>query len=306
MIVSFILPVFNENVNVDEIYRRITGEMAGYGEVDAWEIIFVDDGSTDDSLSRIYRLIEGDRNVKCIKLSRNFGQHPAIIAGLSHCTGDVAIIMDSDLQDDPSAIIKLLDKHKTGFDIVYALREKRKESLFKRFCFNAFHKIMASISEIKIPENAGVFSVINRRVIDKVVNMPEVRFYLPGIRAFVGYKSAGVTIERIERKTGESKSFGQLYRLAKTSIFSFSFFPLKLISYITLLDLAASSVLAVYILVMKLFFNVIQGWASLAFILIFFNFLQLLCFMIIGEYLAIIFDEVKNRPKYVIEEKINI
>lgn len=302
MIISFILPVFNEAENINEIHRRIAGVRPDETE---WEIIFIDDGSTDESLRIICDLIETDKRVKCVKLSRNFGQHPAIVAGLNDCRGDLAVIMDSDLQDEPSAIIKMLDKQKQGYDIVYAVREKRKEGLVKRTCFNLFHKIMGRLSDIPIPENAGVFSVINRRVIDKIVSFPETRFYLPGIRAFVGYKSAGVTVERNERKAGESKSFGQLYRLAKTSIFSFSFFPLKLISYITFLDFLVGALLAVYILLMKLFFNAISGWASLAFILIFFNFLQFLCLMIVSEYLAIIFDEVKSRPKYVIEDKIN-
>lgn len=302
MLISFILPVFNEEENIAEIYQRISKIMEGFSD---WEIIFIDDGSNDESLLRICDLIDSDKQVRCIKLSRNFGQHPAIIAGLSVCHGELAVIMDSDLQDDPASITKMIEKLQQGFDVVYAVREKRKEGLVKRICFNSFHKIMGRLSDISIPENAGVFSVISRRVIDKIIDMPEVRFYLPGIRAFVGFKSAGIKVERICRKFGESKSFSQLFRLAKTSIFSFSFFPLKLISYITFLGFMASLILAAYILAMKLYYDVIQGWASLAFIFIFFNSLQMMCFMIIGEYLSIIFDEVKSRPKFVIEDKIN-
>lgn len=303
MHISFIIPVYNEEKNINKLYERLLGRVKQLGI--EYEIIFINDGSGDNSYNLIKNLAAADKSVKCINFSRNFGQQTAIMAGIEHCSGDAAVIMDADLQDNPDAIGNLLDKYKEGFDIVYAIRKKRKENIFKRFCFAFFHKIMRRISDIDIPQDAGSFSLLDKRALSEIKKMKENNFYLPGLRAYIGFRSAGVDIERSERYAGESKSFFELAGLAKKAIFSFSFFPLKVMFFIGALSLVASVILAGYVLYEKLFFDIIKGWASLLLVIVFFNAMQFLCFAILGEYLAVIFDETKRRQRYIIDEKIN-
>ena len=305
MYISYLIHVYNEEKNIEELYRQLIDKTKAIGGIDRYEIIFINDGSRDRSYEIIKNLAKDDKNVKCINFSRNFGQQVAIMAGIEHCEGDAAIIMDADLQDDPSLINKLLDKYNEGFDVVYAVREKRKESFFKRRCFALFHKVMNRVSDIAIPENAGSFSLLNRRTLAEIKKMQENNFYIPGLRAYVGFRSAGVTIERAERHAGESKSFFQLVGLAKKAIFSFSFFPLELMFFIGIISLIVSFTLAVYVVYEKIFYDIVSGWASLLIVIIFFNAMQFLCFAVLGEYLAIIFDETKKRQRYIVEEKIN-
>lgn len=304
MKLSFVMPVYNEGKNIEELYKRLELFTQRIGISD-YEIIFVDDGSKDNSYKVIKGLSDKDKNIKLIKLSRNFGQQLAIMAGIENCIGDTVIVMDSDLQDDPASIDKLYSKYNEKYDVVYAVREKRKENILKRFCFFLFHKLISWIANIPIHKNAGTFSIMSKRVISEIKKMGEYRPYMPGLRAHVGFKSSGVKIERANRYADKGKSFAGLIRLALDTIYSHSFFPMKMISLASILSLLVSVAVFSYILYNKFYFGLFEKNSLFFFLLMLFNTAILFSLVIISEYISMIFEESKKRTRYIIEEKIN-
>ncbi len=304
MKLSFIAPAYNEEKNIDKLYQKLKLSILNL-KIDQYEIIFVDDGSSDNTYKIIKELSQKDPTVKVIKLSRNFGQHKAIMAGIENSTGDTAVIMDSDLQDDPELMHKMFSKSTEGFEIVYAVREKRKEMFLKRVLFFLFHFIIKKISDTPIHENSGTFSLIGKKALSEIKGMREYRPYVPGLRAYAGFKSVGVKVERSARYSGKGKSFKNLLNLARESVFAHSFFPLRFVLYAAIFNFLAGIVLAFYFLYAKFYLSADIVWMIIIAVLFFLGSTILVSIYILGEYISMIFDDVKKRPRYIIEEKIN-
>jgi len=305
-LLSFVLPVFNE-VKVLSTLSTLLVEAARRCQA-RFEIIFVNDGSADGSRHVLDQLAAKRREVKVIHLSRNFGHQAAIQAGLAHATGDAVVLMDSDLQDSPEAIPQFFAKWKAGYDVVYAVRTKRKESAVKRALFAGFYRLLSRISRTAIPEDAGIFGLIDGRVAREIAALKERDRFLPGLRSWVGYRQTGVEIERQERYDDRPRvSTLGLFRLAKTAIFGFSSVPLAVFYVIGLTALAVFLSLSGFAVFCKLFTNLaIPGWTSHVLSATFFGALNALGISILGEYVTRIYDEVRQRPLFLIEKTVNI
>lgn len=302
MQVSVVVPIFNEEENIPELYKRLRATIPKIAK--KYEIIFVNDGSVDESLNLLKRLRNKDYKIKIISFSRNFGHMAAVDAGLSLTSGEWVVIMDADLQDPPELIPEMIIKAKKGFDVVYGVKRNRKEGVFRRVLFSSFYKTLNGIASYKMPMDAGTFSVVNRRVVKVLVNLPEKNKYLSGLRSWVGFSQTGFVYDRRKRFSGREASLTRLFKLAFDGIFSFSYIPLRLASILgfACAFLAFLSIIGVFIL--RIFFGFgIIGWASTTSIILLVGGIQLITLGIIGEYLARIYDEVKNRPEYIIKEK---
>ena len=310
--ISIVIPIYNEEENLQNLYTRLTDAAPSWKE--DYEIVLIDDGSRDSSLTMMRVMAEKDSHVRVIKLSRNFGHQPAISAGIQEAKGDAIIIMDGDLQDPPEELYRFLDKWREGFDVVYAVRTKRKEGFFKKLAYSSFYRLMAAISDIEIPLDSGDFCVMDRKVVNVLVHdMPEQIRFIRGMRAYAGFKQIGVTYERAERAAGEVKyTFKKLVQLALDGLFGFSSFPLRLSTYLGISIAIPSLMIGVFFLVHRLFgFKVFghtpeetPGLASLAVGMFFLGGVMLTMLGIIGEYISRIYIEVKKRPFFVIDEII--
>ncbi|MEX2111634.1 MAG: glycosyltransferase family 2 protein [Pirellulales bacterium] len=303
--ISVVLPVYNEQAILPELYRRVRDAVAFTGA--RAEIIFVNDGSYDDTPGVLDQLAAECPQVRVLHLSRNFGHQPAVQAGLAHAGGDVVLLMDSDMQDAPEALPRFLIEWLAGYDVVYAVRSHRQEFWIKRFLFAIFHRLLAAISDTPIPIDAGNFSLIDARVVREIVRLGERDRYLPGLRSWVGYRQKGVEVRRQARYDGKPRvSLRGLFRLAKTAIFSFSTFPLFLFSLIGYSALAVFLGLSGFSLFCKLFTSMaIPGWTSMLLESSFFGALNALGISMLGAYVARIYDEVRGRPVYLIERAVN-
>lgn len=310
--ISIVIPIYNEEENLQNLYTRLTNAAPSWKE--DYEIVLIDDGSRDSSLTMMRVMAEKDSHVRVIKLSRNFGHQPAISAGIQEAKGDAIIIMDGDLQDPPEELYRFLDKWREGYEVVYAVRTKRKEGFFKKLAYSSFYRIMAAISDIEIPLDSGDFCVMDRKVVNVLVHdMPEQIRFIRGMRAYAGFKQIGVTYERAERAAGEVKyTFKKLVQLALDGLFGFSSFPLRLSTYLGITIAIPSLIIGVFFLVHRLFgFKVFghtpeetPGLASLAVGMFFLGGVMLTMLGIIGEYISRIYIEVKKRPFFVIDEII--
>lgn len=310
--ISIVIPIFNEEEILQQLYDRLVGAAPLWKE--EYEIILVDDGSSDKSLEIMRGFVAQNPNFKVIKLSRNFGHQPAISAGIKKAKGDAVIVMDGDLQDPPEELPRFLDKWREGNHVVYAIRTKRKEGFFKKLAYKLFYRFLARVSNIDIPIDSGDFCVMDRKVVDALnISMPENIRFVRGLRAYAGFKQVGVTYERAERAGGEVKfTFRKLVRLAIDGIFDFSTFPLRLATYLGLLISIPSFILGVFFFVHRILdFKVFgyspqdtPGMATLAVAMFFLGGVVLVILGVIGEYLGRIYIEVKRRPYYLIEEEI--
>ncbi|MFY7911194.1 MAG: glycosyltransferase family 2 protein [Emticicia sp.] len=310
--ISIVIPIYNEEENLQNLYTRLTNAAPSWKE--DYEIVLIDDGSRDSSLTMMRVMAEKDSHVRVIKLSRNFGHQPAISAGIQEAKGDAIIIMDGDLQDPPEELYRFLDKWREGYEVVYAVRTKRKEGFLKKLAYSSFYRIMAAISDIEIPLDSGDFCVMDRKVVNVLVHdMPEQIRFIRGMRAYAGFKQIGVTYERAERAAGEVKyTFKKLVQLALDGLFGFSSFPLRLSTYLGISIAIPSLIIGVFFLVHRLFgFKVFghtpeetPGLASLAVGMFFLGGVMLTMLGIIGEYISRIYIEVKKRPFFVIDEII--
>jgi polyisoprenyl-phosphate glycosyltransferase len=310
--ISIVIPIYNEEENLQNLYTRLTNAAPSWKE--DYEIVLIDDGSRDSSLTMMRVMAEKDTHVRVVKLSRNFGHQPAISAGIQEAKGDAIIIMDGDLQDPPEELYRFLNKWREGYEVVYAIRTKRKEGFFKKLAYSSFYRIMAAISDIDIPLDSGDFCVMDRKVINVLVHdMPEQIRFIRGMRAYAGFKQVGVTYERAERAAGEVKfTFKKLVQLALDGLFGFSSFPLRLSTYLGITIAIPSLIIGVFFLVHRLFgFKVFghtpeetPGLASLAVGMFFLGGVMLTMLGIIGEYISRIYIEVKKRPFFVIDEVI--
>jgi len=304
-LVSVVLPVFNEAEVLPVLRNRIAAEIARLGA--DCEILFVDDGSTDNSPEVLDHLAADDPRVRVIHLSRNFGHQAAVQAGLARARGDAVVLMDSDMQDAPEAIPRFLEAWQEGHDVVYALRTGRKEGPLKRTLFAAFHRLMASVASVPIPADAGIFGLIDRRVARELAALGETDRYLPGLRSWVGFSQVGIEVERHARYDERPRvSLGGLVRLAKTAMFSFSTFPLALFHVIGVSAAALFMGLSTYALWCKLVAgSAIPGWTSHVLTGSFFGALNALGICILGEYVIRIHDQVRGRPLYLIDRLVN-
>lgn len=271
------------------------------------EVVLVNDGSRDKTPVLMQQLALLDSRYHCVFLARNYGHQIALTAGLTQARGTEGVmVIDGDLQDPPELLTEFYEKYKEGYDVVYAVRQKRKENIFKKVAYSAFYRLLKSISYIDIPLDSGDFCFMSRRVVDVMVAMPEESRYIRGMRSWIGFEQIGVTYERSERAAGESKySFRKLLQLAYNGIFNFSEFPIKLIKRVGYIAVGVSMVYLIYSLYRKLVFNdVPQGFTATIFIIVFFSGIQLFFMGIMGEYLLRIFFQVKGRPLFIIKEEI--
>ena len=302
--ISIIIPILNEERILPELLRRISAILDTLG--DPAEIIFVDDGSTDGSLRLIADAQKRDRRVKAISFSRNFGHQVAISAGIDHADGDGIIIMDGDLQDPPEILPSFIAKWREGYDVVYAVRTKRKEGLLKRAAYAVFYRIMRRLAYVDIPLDSGDFCLMSRRVADTLRSLPERNRFVRGLRSWAGFRQVGLTYERERRFAGPPKyTLGKLFRLAYDGIFSFSTVPLRVAVYTGFFLSIAAFLGALWVLYQKIFLGIaLVGWASTMVTLMFIAGAILSTLGVIGEYVGRIYEEVKNRPLYVVQEKI--
>jgi len=298
---SVIIPIYNEEMNLVPMNNRIIAALLPLQL--HYEIIYVNDGSKDNSLPIIMGLSEENASVKYIDFSRNFGHQIAISAGLEHAVGERIVIMDGDGQDPPELIPALLTKSKEGFEVVYAKRKKRKgESFLKKLTAKLFYRFLANITQIEIPLDTGDFRLIHRKVQKVLLNMPEQHKYLRGQIAWIGFNSTFVEYDREERMGGNTKfTYGKMMRFATDGISGFSNWPLKVA---TMLGFAVSGIafmLIVYSLYQKFFGFTEVGWTSLHISVLFLGGVQLLGIGILGEYLGRVSENVKNRPTYIVK-----
>jgi dolichol-phosphate mannosyltransferase len=298
---SVIIPIYNEEMNLVPMNNRIIAALLPLQL--HYEIIFVNDGSKDNSLPIIMGLSEENASVKYIDFSRNFGHQIAISAGLEHAVGERIVIMDGDGQDPPELIPALLTKSKEGFEVVYAKRKKRKgESFLKKLTAKLFYRFLANITQIEIPLDTGDFRLIHRKVQKVLLNMPEQHKYLRGQIAWIGFNSTFVEYDREERMGGNTKfTYGKMMRFATDGISGFSNWPLKVA---TMLGFAVSGIafmLIIYSLYQKFFGFTEVGWTSLHISVLFLGGVQLLGIGILGEYLGRVSENVKNRPTYIVK-----
>jgi len=303
---SVVIPVFNEEETLDQLVERLTRALDSIGE--PWEVIFVNDGSVDRSGEMLRRFHERDPRLKSIALSRNFGHQVAISCGLDFASGAGVIVMDGDLQDPPEILPDLVGRWREGWDVVYAVRQRRKESVVKRAAYKTFYWLLRRVSYLDIPLDSGDFSLIDRRVVDLLKSMPERNRFVRGLRTWVGLRQTGFEYARAARYAGESKySFAKLLRLAFDGLISYSFVPLRVVSNIGMLISLTALGYMTYLLLARLAGDrTIQGWTSTVVIVLFLGGIQLLSLGVIGEYIGRIFDEVKQRPHYVIANTLGI
>lgn len=300
---SIITPVHNEEAVLSELYRRVSEVMDQTGEL--WELLLVDDGSTDASASLIADLHDADTRVHGIKLSRNYGFQVAVTAGLDHVQGDAVVLIDADLQDPPEVIPEMIDRWHDGYEVVYGVRSERDgETWFKKTTASVFYRLIQNITNVDIPLDTGDFRLMDRRVVDAIKSMPERNRFLRGMVSWVGYRQTGVTYHRHERFAGQTKfTLKKMIRFALDAITSFSYFPLQLASYIGFLFAGLSAFAIMTVIGLRLFGadSPLMGQATTLVVVLFLGGVQLISLGIIGEYLGRIYDEVKARPLYLID-----
>lgn len=304
-LISVVLPVFNEAAVLTTLLRRVSQALEHTGA--RHEIIFVNDGSTDNSPRVLDELARKHPPVRVLHLSRNFGHQAAVHAGLSHARGDAVVLMDSDLQDEPEAIVRFVHEWQAGWDVVYAVRCQRQESWWKRCLFAGFHRTLAAIASVRIPVDAGNFSLMDGRLVRQIVALGECDRYLPGLRSWVGFRQKGISVRRNPRYDDKPRvSLWGLWRLAKTAIFSFSSFPLAVFYAIGYSALAVFFGLSCFSLACRLFTSLaLPGWTSQVIIASFFGAVNALGISMLGEYVKRIYDQVRGRPLYVVAREVN-
>jgi dolichol-phosphate mannosyltransferase len=302
---SIIIPVYNESEVIRETYNRLLTVMNQTKQ--SYELIFVNDGSTDTTAAIIREFIAKDKNVKLIDLSRNFGHQIAISAGMDSASGDAIVIIDADLQDPPEVILQMIEKWKEGYEVVYGKRIKRKgESFFKNITAKLYYRLLKQMTSVDIPVDTGDFRLIDKKVREVFLTLTEKNRYVRGLISWAGFKQTAVEYVRDERFAGTTKyPLKKMIKFALDGITSFSNKPLKLAIYTGMALSALSFIYLLVVVIQKLFtYTTIIGWASIIAVNLFFNGIILMFLGIIGEYIGRIYEEAKNRPLYVIREKI--
>jgi len=303
---SIAIPVFNEEENLLQLAARLKSSISVL-ELDDYEIIFVDDGSRDGSPQILTALHDSDPHIRVIRFSRNFGHQAALQAGMDECRGDALVFMDADLQDPPEIIADFISQWRAGYDIVYAIRKKRKESLLKRTAYKAFYRSLQVVANIDMPLDAGDFCLMDRRVVDVLIALPERNRFLRGLRSWVGFTQTGVEYERQARLAGAPKyTLRKLMGLALSGYIGFSAMPLRVASALGGLSALAGVGLIAWAVLEKLTgYPTPWGWASTVSMVLFMGGMQLGVLGVIGEYLSRTYDEVRRRPMYIISRTLD-
>jgi dolichol-phosphate mannosyltransferase len=304
---SVVVPLYNEELVINEMYRRLSKVLLEC--VDSYEVVLVNDGSRDQTAELAREICRQDRTVKFVNLSRNFGHQLAITAGMDRCSGRAVVIIDADLQDPPEVIPQMLEKWREGSQVVYGVRAKRKgESWFKKTTARVFYRALRRMTAVEIPVDTGDFRLMDRRVLGEFLKMREHARFVRGMVSWVGFKQGHVTFEREERFAGETKyPFKKMVKFAIDGVLSFSQVPLKVASAFGFVSAGISFFFMIYGVVAKTFFpqTVVPGWASTFSAILFIGGVQLICLGILGEYVGRIYEEVKKRPLYIVQEEIN-
>lgn len=303
IVLSIVAPIYNEIGNIEELYKRLRGVMESVGE--SWELLLIDDGSTDGSTEVIRRLAQEDERVRPVIFARNFGHQLAVTAGLDYSRGQAVIIIDADLQDPPEVILDMVDKWRDGYEVVYAVRAEREgENWFKMVTASLFYRIIYKITDVNIPLDAGDFRLLDRNVVDILNRMRERHRFLRGMSVWVGFRQTGVTYRRASRYSGSTKyPFRKMLKFASDAITSFSYFPLQVAMYLGFLC-AGVSIVAIPIVIAtrmtgsQAFF----GQATTLIAVLFLGGVQLISLGILGEYIGRLYDEAKGRPLYIVKE----
>ncbi|MFZ5887381.1 MAG: glycosyltransferase family 2 protein [Chloroflexota bacterium] len=300
---SIIAPIYNEKDNLHELHRRVSEVMNSMGQT--WELILVDDGSSDGSTELIRELAKQDEHVRPVIFARNFGHQLAVTAGLDYSRGDAVVIIDADLQDPPELIPQMAEKWQEGYEVVYAVRAEREgESWFKLWTASLFYRLIYRITDVKIPLDAGDFRLMDRKVVNVMNSMRERHRFLRGMSAWVGFKQIGIEYKRAARKAGETKyPFRKMFRLALNAITSFSYFPLQVATFFGFFS-AGIAILAIPVVIYlrasgsQAFF----GQATTLIAVLFLGGVQLISLGILGEYIGRLYDEAKDRPLYIVRD----
>ena len=300
---SIVAPIFNEKENLSELHRRVSEVMDSLGE--PWELILVDDGSTDSSADMIRELAKKDKQVRPVIFARNFGHQIAITAGWDYARGDAVVIIDADLQDPPELIVEMAKKWREGYEVVYAVRTEREgESWFKLWTASLFYRIIYRITEVKIPLDTGDFRLMDRKVVNVLKQMREKHRFPRGMSSWVGFKQIGIEYKRAARVAGETKyPFRKMFRLAINAVTGFSYFPLQVATFFGFVS-AGIAILAMPVVIYlrasgsQAFF----GQATTLLAVLFLGGVQLICLGILGEYIGRLYDEAKDRPLYIVRD----
>jgi glycosyltransferase involved in cell wall biosynthesis len=304
---SVVVPLYNEELVIDEMHRQLSAVLERSGMV--YEIIMVNDGSADRTVEMAKAICARDPSAKLISFSRNFGHQFAITAGMDRSAGDAVVVIDADLQDPPEVILQMIDKWRSGYHVVYGVRDKRHgESWFKLVTAAAFYRLLKRLTSVNIPVDTGDFRLIDRRALGEFIRMRERARFVRGMVSWVGFKQGEVRYVRHERLAGETKyPLSKMIKFAIDGILSFSQAPLRLASALGLASSAVSFVFIVYGLVVKIVApeQTIAGWGSVFTAVLFVGGVQLICLGVLGEYIGRIYEEIKNRPLYIVDEEVN-
>ncbi len=301
--ISIVVPCYNEELNLDYLFKEIESVLSTLKMT--YEIICINDGSTDHTLNCLIEHHHRNPRIKIVNLSRNFGKEIALSAGIDYTTGAAVIPIDADLQDPPELIHQLVAKWREGYDVVNATRRSRQgESWLKRFSANAFYQTIGKMSRVPIPHNTGDFRLLDRRAVEAIKKMPERTRFMKGLFAWVGFKQTSILFDRKPRYQGKTKwNYWKLWNFALDGIFSFSFLPLKIWSYIGLLISFLSFLYATILVIRTIVYGIdVPGYASLMVGILFLGGIQLLILGLIGEYIGRIYEEVKGRPLYFVRD----
>ncbi len=312
---SIIIPSYNEEENINELYERIKKTLKDIN-IDDFEIIYIENGSADKSLEILKKINQNDKKVKIVSFSRNFGYQNAILAGLKYSKNDHVCILDGDLQDPPEIIKDFIAKAKEGYDVVYGIRKKREATFFKKISYKIFYYFYQKLSEINVPKEVGEFSLMNKKVVNHLINLKENNLFIRGLRTWLGFKQTGVEYNRLERNKGKPKfSFYESFILGLDGIISFTKVPLRAVLILGIILSGISFFYFLFILVTKILVIIgfdIPSWLIMPkgltimnLIMVTFFSLIVLILGIIGEYIGKIYGEVKNRPRYIVKEFID-
>ena len=303
---SIIAPIFNEEGNIALLYERIVKVLESIGE--PWELILVNDGSTDRSPEMIDDLAHRDPRIKTINFARNFGHQTAVTAGIDFAQGEAVVLIDADLQDPPELILEMIERWKAGFQVVYAVRAERKgESAFKLLTAKAFYRVIYRITDVNIPLDTGDFRLMDRRVVEALKSMREHNRFIRGMTSWVGFKQVGVNYVREARHAGETKyPLGKMIRFATDAITGFSYFPLQIMVYVSLIlgVLALLAIPIVAFLRLEMGMPFLGGQATTIIVILLMSSFQLFFLFILGQYVARTYDEARNRPLYIVASTV--
>ena len=300
---SIIAPIYNEKENLPELYQRVEKVMDPTGET--WELLLVDDGSTDGSTEIIRALSKEDERIRPVIFARNFGHQLAVTAGLDYSRGDAVVIIDADLQDPPELILEMSKKWREGYEVVYAVRAEREgESWFKLWTASVFYRLIYRITDVKIPLDTGDFRLMDRSVVNVMNTMRERHRFLRGMSAWVGFKQIGVEYKRAARRAGETKyPFRKMFRLALNAITSFSYFPLQVATFFGFVSAGIAIIAIPIVAALRLVgSHSFEGQTTTLISVLFLGGVQLICLGILGEYIGRLYDEAKGRPLYIVRE----